>query len=449
MGLARIPASPEDKEYLVGVVVDGNHPFTLVEQKSFRAVLERFKPGFIVPSAKTIREEAVRMYAREAARVTDRLRNVNGKISLTLDCWTSPNSKAFLGITAHYIDDTWVPRSLVLDFAHLPGMHTGKHLCDSLVGTCEKFGILGKILSITTDNASNIGSLLSCFSDACRERGVLFDEKQQHMRCMAHVANLAVQAFLRELRADASHGNTATQPEQLSCITKLRRLVLKIRSSTQRRNEFRDRCFRRGIPCREVIPDVRTRWNSTHAMIKRACEFRGPLSDLAKDKDDLPKLSDEDWKLLEAVDRVLRVFGYTTEELCATNYPTLNSAVVVYNHLFNKLEDFYDLCVDGADDASDDDSQDDETEDDDDDDDSQEYAAGGQSDEEDSQDDEDEDVDYQVDVSIINQCSPAMKSTLKNAIKVAHRKMRKYYKKTGADMYAIALILDPRYYTKT
>jgi hypothetical protein len=339
-------------------------------------------------------------------------------------------------------------------------MHTGKDLCNSLVETCEKFGILGKILSITTDNASNIGSLLSCFSDACRERGVLFDEKQQHMRCMAHVANLAVQAFLRELRADASHGNTATQPEQLSCITKLRRLVLKIRSSTQRRNEFRDRCFRRGIPCREVILDVRTRWNSTHAMIKRACELRGPLSDLAKEKDDLPVLSDEDWKLLEAVDRVLRVFGYTTGKLCATNYPTLNNAVVIYNHLFNKLEDFYDLCVDGADDESDDDSQDDETEDDDDDqDDSQEYAAGSQSDEEDSQDDEDEDVDYQddededvdyqVDVFIINQCSPAMKSTLKNAIKVAHRKMRKYYKKTGADMYAIALILDPRYYTKT
>jgi hypothetical protein len=38
------------------------------------------------------------MYVREAARVTDRLRNVNGKISLTLDCWTSPNSKAFLGM---------------------------------------------------------------------------------------------------------------------------------------------------------------------------------------------------------------------------------------------------------------------------------------------------------------------------------------------------------------
>jgi hypothetical protein len=224
--------------------------------------------------------------------------------------------------------------------------------------------------------------------------------------------------------------------------------VLKIRSSAQRRNEFRDRCFRRGIPCREVIPDVRTRWNSTHAMIKRACELRGPLSDLAKDKDDLPVLSDEDWKLLEAVDRVLRVFGYTTGKLCATNYPMLSSAMVVYNYLFNKLEDFRKLCVDGADDESD--SQDDETEDDDDDDDqddSQEYAAGGQSDEEDSQDDED--VDYQVDVSIINQCSPAMKSTLKNAIKVAHRKMRKYYKKTGADMYAIALILDPRYYTKT
>jgi hypothetical protein len=76
------------------------------------------------------------------------------------------------------------------------------------------------------------------------------------------------------------------------------------------------------------------------------------------------------------------------------SYPTLNSAEVVYSHLFNKLEDFRKLCVDGADDESN--SQGDEADD--------------QDDEGDSQGDE---ADNQDDATIINQCSPAMKRTLK------------------------------------
>jgi hypothetical protein len=430
MELVKTPPSPQFKKYLARLIVRGNHPFTLVEEEDFRPMLEHFRPGFSIPSAKTIREEVVKMYGEESGHVRDRLRKADSRISLSLDCWASPNTKAFLGITAHYIDDAWTPHSLVLDFVHLPGTHTGKDLCKALVATCERFGILDNILGITTDNASNNDTLLCCFERACQDRGVLFDKKQQHMRCMAHVANLVVQAFMRELGAKASDGDTAAQAQQLSCIVKLRQLVHNIRSSPQRRNEFRDQCFKRGIPRKEVILDMRTRWNSTHAMIKRALELRVPLSELAETRRDLPELSDDDWKLLEAVDRVLRIFGYATQKLSATSYPTLNSAVVVYNHLFNKLEGFRKLCVNEADSQDDEaDSQDDEADSQDDEADSQEYAAGSQD-----------------DAAIINQCSPAMKRTLKHAIQAAHRKMRVYYGKTWADMYMIALILDPRYY---
>jgi hypothetical protein len=143
------------------------------------------------------------MYAKELDHVRDRLRNTGSKISITLDCWTSPHTRGYLGVTAHYIDTTWVPQSLVLGFAHLTGTHTGQDLCDTFVDMCERFGILGNILGITTDNAANNDTLLRCFEEACCKRGVLFDKKQQHMRCMAHVANLAVQAFLRKLKAEA------------------------------------------------------------------------------------------------------------------------------------------------------------------------------------------------------------------------------------------------------
>jgi hypothetical protein len=122
----------------------------------------------------------VRRYDEEAARLKDRLRAVSSRISVTLDCWTWPNCKAFLGITGHYIDDDdddRTARSFLLDFAPLTGQHTGQHLCDAFVATCSRFGMLHKLLGVTTDNASNVHKLVVCLEDACRKRGIVFDKE--------------------------------------------------------------------------------------------------------------------------------------------------------------------------------------------------------------------------------------------------------------------------------
>ena len=49
--------------------------------------------------------------------------------------------------------------------------------------------------------------------------------------------------------------------------------------------------------------------------------------------------------------------------------------------------------------------------------------------------------------AIIDQCSPANKRALTNAIQAAHDKLRAYYSDTWAGMYAISVILDPRFKT--
>ena len=186
----------EFRHRLAKALVRGDHPFSLVDQPEFRLVFNLLRPGVAVPAAYTVRCDVVKHYRDQVDRVGERLRKVGSKISVTLDCWTSSNNKAFLGITGHYIDDDWVLQSLVLDFVPLCGEHTGENLCGAFVGACERLGILDKLLAVTTDNASNISKLLDCFKDACFERRIVFNKEQQHMRCVAHVMNLAVQAFL-------------------------------------------------------------------------------------------------------------------------------------------------------------------------------------------------------------------------------------------------------------
>jgi len=70
-----------------------------------------------------------------------------GKISFTLDCWTSPNTILFLSVTCHYIDDNWNFQDVLLDFIHLSGSHTGENMMkEFLKCTKDDFCIIKKVI---------------------------------------------------------------------------------------------------------------------------------------------------------------------------------------------------------------------------------------------------------------------------------------------------------------
>ena len=100
------------------------------------AVLPRRGSGlsFAAPTAcsfgnSTLKRSIMKSYKKAIPRIHDQLRSAGSKISVTLDCWTSPNTRAFLGITGHSIDTNWSLHSLVLGFVPLPHSHTGEELC--------------------------------------------------------------------------------------------------------------------------------------------------------------------------------------------------------------------------------------------------------------------------------------------------------------------------------
>lgn len=312
----RVLSDEEFRDLLVRWVIRTDQPFTVVENADFRALINMKSPDTAIPSGHTVKRDVMKRYREQERGVGEQLRNAGSRISVTLDCWTSPNNEGFLGITGHYIDDNWVLQSLLLDFVPMHGDHTGENLCGAFVGVCEQRGILDKLQGVTTDNAANIGRLLTCFEGACCERGIKFSKEQQHMRCVSHVMNLAVQALLRELKAEDSGDNSdldysvTTQAGSESCIAKLRRLVRWIRSSPQRSDYFKGLCDLCGIPRKQAILDSPTRWNSTYAMIRRACEFQGPLSRVREVAGGPPELSSEEWVLLEVTSQVLSTFSF-------------------------------------------------------------------------------------------------------------------------------------------
>lgn len=68
-----------------------------------------------------------------------------GRISFTVDTWTSPNTHSFLGINAHWINQDWQLTSILIDFIKLSGSHSRENLAKAFIDCIQDFGIQTKV----------------------------------------------------------------------------------------------------------------------------------------------------------------------------------------------------------------------------------------------------------------------------------------------------------------
>lgn len=84
-----------------------DQPFEEVDRPELRALLEyvyHSSEGLMIPHRDAIRRRIMKMGA-DAVDLTKAMfrDDVPGKVSLSLDAWTSNNNYAFLAIVAHYV----------------------------------------------------------------------------------------------------------------------------------------------------------------------------------------------------------------------------------------------------------------------------------------------------------------------------------------------------------
>ncbi|KAJ6639118.1 Zinc finger BED domain-containing protein RICESLEEPER 2, partial [Pseudolycoriella hygida] len=183
------------REALMRWVIECNQPFTEPQQAAFVALVRTLNPEAKVVSDVKVKSDVMAAYKDKLEELKREVANVPGKISITLDAWTSKNALAFLAIRGHWLDDKWVYRTKLLDFAYIDGEHTGFNLSE-IFGECLSRLELpySKILAITLDNASNNDT----FFDWLQEHGLTAHKNR--MRCMAHIINLCVQDILRSIK---------------------------------------------------------------------------------------------------------------------------------------------------------------------------------------------------------------------------------------------------------
>ncbi|KAG7405781.1 putative AC transposase [Fusarium oxysporum f. sp. raphani] len=119
------------------------------------------------------------------------------KVHILSDLWTSPHRHGILAISARWVDQDYQPRRALLAMPECRYSHSGETQASLIIDTLAKYGIASNVGYHVGDNATSNDTCLSYLSLRLREDyGLTFDPSKRRIRCVAHIINLSLQAFL-------------------------------------------------------------------------------------------------------------------------------------------------------------------------------------------------------------------------------------------------------------
>ncbi|XP_012851801.1 PREDICTED: zinc finger BED domain-containing protein RICESLEEPER 2-like [Erythranthe guttata] len=275
------------KEAVAHWIVMHEHPFSIVEDEGFNLMQRLGMPEWRSFTRITAKIIYVKVYDVEKQQLKVVLKNVN-KISLTTDWWKSKNQKIeYMVITGHWIDQSWILQKRTLNFVHLPPPRRGLDIANAVWRCLEEWGIDSKVHTISVDNASA--------NDTAIDNLKIFIETQDGLSQIKDIIEVVRDSVEYIRRSDAR---------------------LKIFSEIVKQLNLRDR---------KLVDDCRTRWNSTYEMLATAIKFKDVFPRFADREPHFEKCpTNEDWKKVEKVCSVLKVFWTATHIISESDYPTSN-----------------------------------------------------------------------------------------------------------------------------
>lgn len=302
-----------------------------IDKREFKEMLASFNPNKTTICRKTLSSIVTSRRQVLAKMIAKRLEAARS-IALTFDLWSDRRgSRGFGCVTGHYIDTDGHLVNLILNFERIEYPHDAPTIANFLSKTIQGNKLEGKVVSITTDNASNNILALTQLSDAFElEMLTHVNISLVHYKCAAHVLNLGVQAALNDLK---------------DLIKDVRDTVLSIRKSGKRKEAFLEvqrQLIADGIqetqrPL-ELLEDIEHRWNSTYLLVERALVVREAITRTLEQSDSISN-KDIDWTRLYCVKTFLEPFYEATRMICVQSDATISVVPFVIPRLINHCEE--------------------------------------------------------------------------------------------------------------
>lgn len=291
-------------------------PFALCSAHEFRAFLHYINPyaNKLLPTTRhTVWRDLKSQFMERKALIKLQLQQAISKINFSFDVWTSPHHHGILGVVFHFVSKDHGLQQVVVALQELDGAHTGENFEMEIIELFKEFGILHKIGYMIGDNADNNNTAATWLDLELEALGISWKCGQHRLRCNGHIINLSVLAFLGGCSSKSKFEKFDHSPDdqerwrELGVLGKLHNIIMYIQSSTQRRQEWKQKYSKKVLR-----RDNATRWNSWYTMCDCALQpaTKAALGRYLEDHvEDLPDtLSASDWNLLSHLHSFLEKF---------------------------------------------------------------------------------------------------------------------------------------------
>ncbi|RKK06794.1 hypothetical protein BFJ65_g18348 [Fusarium oxysporum f. sp. cepae] len=264
--LRKVFNSQRYTESMVGLLTRRRLPFSAVTWDEMQDVMLACNPA-IEDLIMTSRHEAMRHitanFSLYQSQLKAKLQSAVSKVHISSDLWTSPHRHGVLAVCARWVDEDYQPRRALLSLLEIrhrrgiPGI-------SNIFSTLDLYDIANQLGCHTGDNATSNDTCLQHLSAKLKQdHNINWDPKRHRIRCILHVINLSLQAFLfassrealqaaldaasditgdelyelfNSILNDASGDDTPNQPDQMGAQTRHPGGVASKKASIQKEN---------------------------------------------------------------------------------------------------------------------------------------------------------------------------------------------------------------------
>ncbi|MBW0586411.1 hypothetical protein O181_126126, partial [Austropuccinia psidii MF-1] len=290
------------KTALIYCICNCDLPISVSKSTSFQALLELCNPLVLktLVQQKALTAHLPNVYFFHQEKLRALISDSGKQISFTTDTWTSPNIKAFMAITGHFINKEFNLVSVLLGLMEIEGNHLGQSLANQFLTTLKQYDLEDSIIAITTDNALVNQRMAQELQDSTES----FAAKTQLIGCMAHTLHLSARDGLKALAKGPS-----THEDQ------------DIKGNT-------------------LLTNVITRWNSTYDMLERAYSLKDAYDQFCTPENmEAYRISSLEWEKVKVMIDFLLPLYEATSVICGTKYPTINYSLPLYISLIKRINE--------------------------------------------------------------------------------------------------------------
>ena len=307
---------------IIKMIIKTQQEYIFAEHPSFKYLMNVMNPRKHLLSRQSISHIIQHKTDEIQAVIVAKLRSTSS-IALTFDIWTARKAgPSFVAVSAHYLDESFQSKELLLEFDRLEYPHSGKNIADFLKNVLYRFNLEKKLVGITSDSASNNLNAIKLLRRSLYEDQNVDSQRSNnedtfiHVRCLAHLINIGVKELLKPYA------------EKLSNV---RSLVTAIKSSSKRTEQFEilQMSIQPDKAPMKLVEDIDIRWNSTFLMLERVLKLQHTIRTALVNFKELSTITIDNWRELEELREFLKPFYRATEWLSAEKKPTISLVIMV------------------------------------------------------------------------------------------------------------------------